>query len=140
MFWLSRSTLGDFRKSCGELPPSATETRLVQITFPLHFAAQLANCALRMCFQKQPETRFYDRSLGTGAAAAHGLMHQLVIDLDIGSHEGGLSMCVRIPYLCVSGQTANFFFRDDENRILVGKLKDLNQPAESGEKISFTAL
>lgn len=34
---------------------------------------------------------------------------------------------------------ANFFFRDDENRILVGKLKDLKQPAESGEKISFTA-
>jgi hypothetical protein len=34
---------------------------------------------------------------------------------------------------------ANFFFRDDENRILVGKLKDLKQPPESGEKISFTA-
>lgn len=37
------------------------------------------------------------------------------------------------------GDGANFFFRDDENRILVGKLKDLKQPAESGEKISFTA-
>ena len=34
---------------------------------------------------------------------------------------------------------ANFFFRDDENRILVGKLKDLTQPAESGARISFTA-
>jgi cell filamentation protein len=34
---------------------------------------------------------------------------------------------------------ANFFFRDDENRILVGNLKDLKRPAESGEKISFTA-
>ena len=34
---------------------------------------------------------------------------------------------------------ANFFFRDDENRILVGILKDLKQPAESGQKISFTA-
>lgn len=34
---------------------------------------------------------------------------------------------------------ANFFFRDDQNRILVGELKDLKQPAESGEKISFTA-
>src|SRR5260370_32821608 len=101
MFWLSRSTLGDFRKSCGELPPSATETRLLQITFPRPFAAQLANCALRKCFQKQPETRFYDRSLGTGAAAAHGLMHQLVIDLDIGSHEGGLSMCKRLIFVCI---------------------------------------
>jgi cell filamentation protein len=34
---------------------------------------------------------------------------------------------------------ANFFFRDEENRILVGNLKDLREPAKSGEKISFTA-
>jgi cell filamentation protein len=35
---------------------------------------------------------------------------------------------------------ANFFFRDDENRIFVGNLRDLQKPVESGEKISFTAL
>jgi cell filamentation protein len=34
---------------------------------------------------------------------------------------------------------ANFFFRDGENRIFVGNLKDLRRPAESGEKISFKA-
>ena len=34
---------------------------------------------------------------------------------------------------------ANFFFRDDENRILVGNLKDLKRPQESGERISFAA-
>jgi hypothetical protein len=34
---------------------------------------------------------------------------------------------------------ANFFFRDDENRVFVGNAKDLKRPAESGEKISFTA-
>ena len=34
---------------------------------------------------------------------------------------------------------ANFFFRDDENRILVGNLKDLKRAAEAGEKIIFTA-
>ena len=34
---------------------------------------------------------------------------------------------------------ANFFFRDDENRIFVGNLRDLQGPVESGEKISFTA-
>lgn len=34
---------------------------------------------------------------------------------------------------------ANFFFRDDENRILVENVKDLKRPAESGEKIIFTA-
>ena len=34
---------------------------------------------------------------------------------------------------------ANFFFRDDENRIPVGDVKDLKRPAESGEKIIFTA-
>lgn len=34
---------------------------------------------------------------------------------------------------------ANFFFRDDENRILVGNLKDLKRAAEPGEKIGFTA-
>jgi len=34
---------------------------------------------------------------------------------------------------------ANFFFRDEENRILVGNGKDLKKPTESGEKISFTA-
>ncbi len=33
----------------------------------------------------------------------------------------------------------NFFFRDDENRVLVGKLQDLKQPVKSGERISFTA-
>ena len=33
----------------------------------------------------------------------------------------------------------NFFFRDDENRILVGNLKDLNQSVEPEERISFTA-
>jgi cell filamentation protein len=34
---------------------------------------------------------------------------------------------------------ANFFFRDEENRIFVGNLKDLKRQQESGEKISFTA-
>lgn len=34
---------------------------------------------------------------------------------------------------------ANFFFRDDENRVLVGNVKDPKKPTESGEKISFTA-
>ena len=33
----------------------------------------------------------------------------------------------------------NFFFRDEENRVFVGKLSDLKQPVKSGEKISFTA-
>jgi hypothetical protein len=33
----------------------------------------------------------------------------------------------------------NFFFRDDQNRIFVGKLKDLNQAPKSGDKIGFTA-
>jgi hypothetical protein len=28
-------------------------------------------------------------------------MHQLVIDLDIGSHEGGLSMCKRLIFVCI---------------------------------------
>jgi hypothetical protein len=60
-----------------------------------------------MCFQKQPETRFYDRSLGTSAAAAHGLMHQLVIDLDIGSHEGGLSMCNSPIFVCIRSNRKN---------------------------------
>lgn len=34
---------------------------------------------------------------------------------------------------------ANFFFRDDENRIFVGKLKDLKRLVEPGENIGFTA-
>jgi len=34
---------------------------------------------------------------------------------------------------------ANFFFRDDGNRIIVGSLKDLKRLAEPGDKISFTA-
>ena len=33
----------------------------------------------------------------------------------------------------------NFFFRDDQNRILVGSLKDLRQAAQPNERISFTA-
>ncbi len=34
---------------------------------------------------------------------------------------------------------ANFFFREEEKRVLVGTLKNLTQPVESGEKIAFTA-
>jgi len=37
-----------------------------------------------------------------------------------------------------SGGT-HFFFRDQENRIFVAKLKDLSQQAQSGDKITFTA-
>jgi len=33
----------------------------------------------------------------------------------------------------------NFFFRDRENRILVGKLKDLESHPKSGEQVRFTA-
>jgi len=33
----------------------------------------------------------------------------------------------------------NFFFRDEQNRILVGNIRDLNQTPRSGEKINFTA-
>jgi len=33
----------------------------------------------------------------------------------------------------------DFFFRDDENRVLVGKLQDLKQPVKSGAKINFIA-
>lgn len=33
----------------------------------------------------------------------------------------------------------NFFFRDEENRILVGKLKDLESQPNAGEQIGFTA-
>ena len=40
---------------------------------------------------------------------------------------------------CAGSDGANFFFRDDENRIFVGNLKDLKRPAEPGEKIIFTA-
>jgi cell filamentation protein len=34
---------------------------------------------------------------------------------------------------------ANFFFRDERNQIIVGKLSDLTQTVKSGEKVRFTA-
>jgi cell filamentation protein len=37
------------------------------------------------------------------------------------------------------GDASNFFFRDEQNRIFVGKLGDLNETPKSGQEIKFTA-
>jgi cell filamentation protein len=44
-----------------------------------------------------------------------------------------------MPALSPAATEPTLFFRDDENRILVGNVKDPKSPAEPGEKIGFPA-
>lgn len=69
----------------GGLLLDSTEARLVQVPFPLNFSAEAADCGLRLCFDEQTQAGFDGGSLGGGAGGAHGLLDQLIVDIDIGA-------------------------------------------------------
>jgi len=52
---------------------------------PPDLAPQSAKAGLRMSLNQQAQSRLYGSSLGADSSASHGLAHQAVADLNIGS-------------------------------------------------------
>jgi len=77
-----------YNRHARKLLPYPTETRPVQVSFPLHLAAKLADCGLSVRFHQQLQGSFYHRPLGRGAAAAHRPLDQLIVNFDIRPHTG----------------------------------------------------
>ena len=75
--------------------------RLIQIAFPFHFPPEFTHVALRLHFYEQLEGCVDGRLLGCGAAAAHGALDQLVVDLDICAHGNNPPMCKDCIFLCM---------------------------------------
>jgi hypothetical protein len=55
--------------------------------FPRHLASQSPNAALAPRLNQQAQTLFNRRALRPSAAAAHRLVHQVVVDVDVRSHD-----------------------------------------------------
>jgi hypothetical protein len=59
----------------------------VEIALPFHFAAQLAQPALAARLNQQAQPFFNRGALGRGFRIPQRLAHQVVIDVDVGSHD-----------------------------------------------------
>ena len=61
----------------------------VQVTFPFQFPAELLDVFLLSQAQLQQcrKTEFDDVSLGLQVGGTQGVLHQLLVDLDVGSHD-----------------------------------------------------
>ena len=70
-----------WRLLAGALDPRGT-----QVAVPGDLAAQAAQPALAAGLDQQPQRFFDDAALGGRLVAGHGLLHQVVIDVDIGPH------------------------------------------------------
>jgi hypothetical protein len=70
----------------GRLLRDAALARSIQVAFPRHLSPQLPHAALAARLNQQTQTLLDRRALGWRAAAAHGLIHQVVIDVDVGAH------------------------------------------------------
>jgi hypothetical protein len=64
----------------------AAVARLVQISLPLNLAAKLTNSRLRVGLHQQPKSRFHHSLFCPRSCAAHRLLNQLVVDLDVCPH------------------------------------------------------
>jgi hypothetical protein len=71
----------------GPLLHKPTETSLVEVTVPDDLAAEISDAGLILGVNQQAQRFFHDRSLGSRATASHGPAHQLVIDVDVRSHD-----------------------------------------------------
>jgi hypothetical protein len=59
-------------------------TRRVQISIPLHLAPKLVDTYVILCFHQRTQCGIQDSLFAVRAGAAHGLLQQLAIDLDVG--------------------------------------------------------
>jgi hypothetical protein len=82
------------------LTPIANQAGFVQVSLPLHFTAEPTNRRLGLCLDQQTQTRFHSSLLSAGAATAHGLVQQLIIDFDIRTHRREPSMCKDRTLMC----------------------------------------
>jgi hypothetical protein len=69
------------------VPPSP---QFIQVSLPVNLAAQAPDPGLTPHLHQQPQCFFDRRAFGTCAAAPHRLPHQLVVNLDIGTHRSNL--------------------------------------------------
>src|SRR5438067_3349495 len=60
------------------------EARLLEVTFPTHLSSQPADRALGVRLDQQTQSGLYGGLFCGGATAPHGLVHQPIINLDIG--------------------------------------------------------
>jgi hypothetical protein len=56
------------------------------MSFPFYFSSETPDPGLSSDLYKKPQPGFYRRALGSCAAAAHSLAHQLIIDLNVRAH------------------------------------------------------
>lgn len=64
----------------------ASTTRLLQITFPLHFSAKPPNRGLCFRLYQKAQPCLDSSAFCPGAAGPHRLLHQTVVDIDVRSH------------------------------------------------------
>jgi hypothetical protein len=64
----------------------------VEIALPRHLAPQPANGGLASRLNQQAQGFLDDGTLRSRAAAAHGLSHQAIVDVDVGPHRRVLNV------------------------------------------------
>jgi hypothetical protein len=69
-------------------PGVAAQAGFFKISFPFHFASKSPHANLGARLDEQTKSRLYHSPLRINATEPHCLAHQLVIDIDIGSHFG----------------------------------------------------
>jgi len=58
----------------------------MEVPIPGDFAAEFSERGLSVGLDEETETGFDCGALGTGAGAAHGLCHEMVVELDVSAH------------------------------------------------------
>src|SRR5437773_1044426 len=80
-------TIDCFPNSVRRLVCDASRARRVEIALPPHLASQAADALLTASPNQQPQSFFHGGALGSRSATVHGLTHQSVVDVNVGSHQ-----------------------------------------------------
>jgi hypothetical protein len=72
-----------------------------RLPFPTVSCREGAGWKSARVFERAAAKRLDSGPLRMRCAAAHGLAHQAVIDIDVRSHLTGASLCVTVAHLCV---------------------------------------
>jgi hypothetical protein len=75
------------RRSPRRLLCQSCHARRVEIAVPGHFASQAADAVLTARPNQQPQSFFHSGALGSLSATAHGLTHQSIVDVNVGSYQ-----------------------------------------------------
>ena len=91
-----------------KLLPHPAQTGLIQVSFPLHLAAELADCGLRVRLHQQLQRGLHYGPFGASAAAAHCTLDQLVVKFNVCPHRNS-SMCKNPTFMCIVSSVESFF-------------------------------